>query len=177
MSDVSHHCAHGTSFFDSDSIFFTTFLPTAVPALVALVGFFVFHKLASKRQRKSEVFETFKNLKVDIDEICTLSGKLWRMNGKDAVESGEVTDLRQKLSRAREELRLLVNFEFVFNGCDEKYTNFKKCIDEEIDQSGNPITTIDDIVRQSGNSWYQNGILPAANSLYSSLNKAFKDMY
>lgn len=139
--------------------------PSILPTSVGILGFYIFHKLASRRQRKTETYNIYCELKSNIDEICNLSRNCWKVDGASAVASGDIVVLRNKLSRTREDLRLLSEMEKVFEKCKDAFNTLKKTIDEETDQNNLPIHTIDDSTRPPNNEWYQNNIIPRANTL------------
>ncbi|PCJ61511.1 MAG: hypothetical protein COA65_00695 [Rhodospirillaceae bacterium] len=148
-----------------------------LPTAMAGVGFYVFHKLAMRRQKRAEVFDTFRDLKMIIDDIDHLATIAWRKTGGDAVKDGGVVEIRRKIARCREDLRLLTMLDEKFEVVANPLNDYRRAIDEELDDSGNALSTIDDINRLGRLDWAIEGIMPKATALRLNLNKAIANIY
>ena len=86
-------------------------LASSIPSSVAILGFGIFHFLALRRQKRSEIFELFGDIKSIADDIQVVASSAWRDAGQTAIQSGKVSEVRHKTTRCREEIRLLVAME------------------------------------------------------------------
>ncbi len=170
-------CAQGSKEDSIQDYLVDTIVPTLPPTVVVVAGFFIFHKLAIRRQKHVEIFETFRDLKALINDINDVAAIAWRSRGNDAAQDGTAAEVRQKLTRAREDLRLLYALDEKFSVVRDSLNEFRTATDEDVDDEGNHISTIDDIRRSPNPGWVLSGIAPKANALRSRLNDTFAAIY
>ena len=116
-------------------------------------------------------------MKSIIDDVYRIGTEAWRESGNDAAQDGKVAEIRQKLMRAREELRLLQSLHKKFEEVKQPLTDFRKSVDEELDEQGDPVSTIDDFNRLARREWPVIGMAPKATRLRQKLNDVFAHIY
>lgn len=132
----------------SSSINWIELFAPSLPSTVAIVaGFYAFHYFAVKRQKRQEIFEESKKLHNLVDECIEIAKESWKVSGKRAVEAGKVMHLRGKLMQLSTTAENLVEKQKRFGELNACIRAFRKAVDEEIDDQGKPLTTIDDQTR------------------------------
>lgn len=107
-----------------------TLVPSAPPTIAAIVGFFVFHKLALQRQKREEVRQALENFRKSISELLEASTKCWEITGKKANSSGRVRKYKSKLTRSNLGLSALITYDPFFVEIKEKYRIYRSKLDE-----------------------------------------------
>ena len=72
----------------------TALISATINSCVVIVGFFIFHVLASRRQSRDECQQLTKDFLSTLDSYNEVVAQAWSKNGKDAVADGDIFKLR-----------------------------------------------------------------------------------
>jgi hypothetical protein len=111
-----------------------------------VAGFFIFHWLALKRQRRQELTDSVNRLKDCISNCLEQGEKCWRKSGAEAIQSGEVVLLRAHLTQCSLGLEALTTREKRFAEVKPLMRALRKELDEKNAGSANQ-TCVDDNTR------------------------------
>ncbi|WP_273145968.1 hypothetical protein [Oceanicaulis alexandrii] len=98
--------------------------------MVVICGFFIFHHLASRRQKRDEFFYWIKELRSHLDRTLTVADKAWKLSGKEAIESGAVHELRAALKRMSYDVNQISEYDAKYSDLKKPFLDLKRTLDE-----------------------------------------------
>lgn len=105
-------------------------IPSVPPTLTAVVGFYVFHKLAVRRQKREEVRQICQKFRDSLQELCNSAEKAWEKSGDSAVRDGDVVEFKGRIFLADINLNSIITHEVNFRPLKSVYIDFKRELDE-----------------------------------------------
>lgn len=149
------------------------------PSVITIIsGFFIFHTLASRRQRRDEIFKIVEFIRGIIDEAVEDAKSAWVITGLDAVKQGHVFSLRARLIQISLEIDHLCEENKQFGEVQELFSEFRAAVDEVSIETNDGIKTlnVDDQSRQACDRPPQ-PIYIAARNIQIKLNKIYSSIY
>lgn len=126
-------------------------IPSVPPTLTAVVGFFIFHKLAVRRQIREEVRQVCDRFKLSSQEIAKSSYEAWEKSGREAVDDGCVVIYKGNIFVADNIFHSLTAYSENFIKIKEYYSDLKRACDEKIE--GETRVSIEDMSRTADRSY------------------------
>lgn len=103
----------------------------SLPSIFVIIsGFFIFHALASRRQKRDEIHKSIEYCRSSINDLLSVSEVVWSKNGKEAISSGGVLRVKSIFVNLSVEIDSLCGYSDEFNICKEPYRDLKMGIDE-----------------------------------------------
>ena len=111
-------------------------LPSVPPTLTAIAGFFVFHFLAMRRQRREEVRQACDAFKEGLSELTAACAKCWEVDAAVALTDGKVSEYKAKIFSCDLRIGTLKSAQPGFDTIATQYRTLKKAMDEYREASG-----------------------------------------
>lgn len=158
--------------------FLSSFIESLPSVTTILVGFFIFHILASRRQRRDEIFKLVEFIRGAIDEAVDDAKCAWTSTGADAVKNGHVFSLRARLMLISLEIEHLCDQNKSFVAVRENFSRFRSSVDEMTveGESGVRALSVDDQTRDALDRPPQN-VYNCARSLQTGLHRIYSNIY
>ena len=107
--------------------------PSIFPSIVAAIGFYVFHLLALRRQKREEQHRFCENLKIIVQEISETASRSWAMNGKEAIQDGSIFKYKGLAFKAATQISTLCAQNKKYEALRSELTSLKKTCEESLD--------------------------------------------
>ena len=118
-------------------------IASAPSTITIIVGFFIFHYLASRRQTRDEIHQSILNTRQLVDELLEVAEKAWKEDGKTASESGSVQAVRRAVTAINIEVDYLCRQSSNFDESKKLLRALKASVDEANITKNKILTHID----------------------------------
>lgn len=152
------------------------FAPALPTTIVTIVGFFIFHLLAARRQRRDEIYKDVLELIRAINAVVAAGDSAWQMPGADAVKSGAISNVRFQFTQIGIVARHLQRMNTQFGQLDRPLRELKKNMDERFDDKGQPAENLSDLERAPLPSCSEHAYA-SANMLKNGVYRIFVEIY
>ncbi|MEP3430995.1 MAG: hypothetical protein ABJN98_20085 [Roseibium sp.] len=134
----------------SDTSFWINAFAPSIPSVITVAaGFYIFHKLALRRQVRQEIFSDISDIKQNIDEVLKHGTEAWSCTGIDAQKKGHVVMLRGRLAILSAQIESLISRDSRYSVVQDTHKRFRASLDEY--RSGAQNIGVDDQTRGSSN--------------------------
>jgi hypothetical protein len=161
---------------DFSSAIILALIQSAPSTLAVIAGFFIFHILASRRQKRDELFASATRVKDLADKAADELRDTWALSGKEATETGAVVKLRLLISHIANEYQQLCDQEKEFLDAKQAFQAFRRSADEFEDPLTSDVLNIADTNRPA----YERGVNPAvvaARAFSKSVSSSYWNRY
>lgn len=149
-------------------------IPSVPPTLTAIAGFYVFHKLAVRRQKREEIRQLCQKFRESLQDLSGAAEAAWGKAGDSAVKEGDIVKYKGKIFVADLYLSSIATYEPKFDSVKQQYIAYKRRIDEYSDEKER--VSIESRERAPKPS-YANVVRRMAGAVSNELDKAFKDIF
>lgn len=115
---------------DIDPQILSSLISAGVSSVVVIIGFFVFHILASRRQNRDECLSLSKDFLQTLESYEQQVSTAWKKDGKTAVADGHPYKSKAIAIELSTMLEVLSGKSKAFSLCSHEFSELRKCADE-----------------------------------------------